>query len=176
MTNHALSFVAGVLLCLPVTSAIAQTVDRTDLSEPTPGEIAMAAECRDTHRRMRELDKLLDENRDDMNKLTVTISKSEKELDNLQEAFAQRSAKSQESEEAYQAALKAKKEYETAAAEHNKLIDRQDALGTKRTTLSDEFYVVNPNYVNKCSGTVFKAKSIILTCKDEKSVWCDLLK
>jgi septal ring factor EnvC (AmiA/AmiB activator) len=171
-----MKFVIGALLLLPAGTSFAQKVDREDLSEPTPGEIAMAAECRNTHRRMRQLDKLLNESRDELNALGVTISKSEKDLDNLKAAFEQRAAKSQESDEAYQAAVKAKKEYEDAAGEHNKLIDQQDALLLKRTTLTDEFYVVNPNYVAKCSGTVFKAKSIILTCKDERSEWCDLLK
>ena len=176
MTNHMARIVVGTVLCAASSGAFAQTVDRTDTSPATPGEIAMAAECRDLHRRMRELDGLLNENRDEMSKLTLTIKRSGQKLDELEKIFDQKSAKSQEGDDAYAAALKAKNEYESAATEHNKLIDQEEEIAKKRTGLSDEFFVVNPDYVRKCSGTVFKANSIILTCKDESSEWCDLLK
>lgn len=157
-------------------NAAAQQVDRNDRSQPSAGEIAMATECRDTYTRMRELEKLLDANRDENTALDIKVKKSGKTLDELQNLFEKKSAKSEESDEAYQVALAAKKDYEAAAAAHNILIDEQDKLAKKRTVLTDEFFVVNPNYVTKCSGTIFKALSVILTCKDEQSEWCDLLK
>ncbi len=177
MTDTIVRFLGGLLLISAMSSgAFAQQVDRNDLSQPSPGEIAMAAECRDTYTRMRALEKLLDANRDENTALDIKIKKSGKTLDELQHRFEKMSAKSQESDEAYETALAAKKDYEEAAVAHNKLIDEQDEIAKKRTVLSDEFFVVNPNYVTKCSGTIFKALSVILTCKDEKSEWCDLLK
>lgn len=155
---------------------MAQQVDRNDRSQPTAGEIAMATECRDTYTRMRALERLLDANRDEIAALDIKVKKSAKTLDELQNLFEKQSAKSQDSDEAYQAALQAKKDYEAAAVEHNKLVDEQDQVAKKRTVLTDEFFVVNPNYVTKCSGTIFKALSVILTCKDEQSEWCEKLK
>ena len=165
MTKYVIPIVTGIAMLTGADGGFAQTVDKTDLSQPTPGEIALATECRDTYGRMRELEKLLDANRDERAVLDIKIKKDAKTLDELQNLFEKHSAKSQESNEAYEAALKAKKEYEAAAAVHNKIIDEQDKIAKKRTALTDEFFVVNPNYVTKCSGTVFKALSVILTCK-----------
>lgn len=176
MNKYTVSVVAGMALFAAGGSAFAQTVNKSDRSQPTPGEIAMATECRDTYTRMRALEKLLDANRDEFSAVDVKIKQSSQKLDELQNIFEKLSALSQTNEEAYQAALKAKTEYEAAAAAHNVLVDEQDAIAAKRVSLSDEFYVVNPNYVGKCSGTIFKYFSVILTCKDEKSEWCDLLK
>ena len=176
MTKFVIPVVTGAFIFASTVNAVAQQVDRNDRSQPTSGEIAMATECRDTYTRMRELEKLLDANRDENAALDIKVKKSGKTLDELQNLFEKKSAKSQESDEAYQAALAAKRDYEAAAAAHNTLIDEQDQVAKKRTVLTDEFFVVNPNYVTKCSGTIFKALSVILTCKDEQSEWCDLLK
>lgn len=158
-----------------IDSAIAQQVDRNDLSQPSPGEIGLASECRDIYTKMRAVEKRIDAKNNDIGAMDTELSKIGQKLDELEAAFQAKSAKSQESTEAYQAALEAKKAYEEVAVEHNKLIDKQTALGNSRSTLYDEFYVLNPDYVRKCSGTIFKALSVILTCKDEKSDWCDLL-
>lgn len=176
MAKYVVSLVAGVIVLANAGGLVAQTVNRNDLSQPTAGEIAMAAECRDTYARMRELETLLDANRDKIAAMDIEVKKSGKTLDELQNLFEKKSAKSQTSDEAYKAALAAKRDYETAAIAHNKLIDEQDAVAKSRVSLTDEFFVVNPNYVGKCSGTIFKALSVILTCKDEKSEWCDRLK
>ncbi len=156
--------------------AAAQQVDRDDLSQPTPGEIAMAAECRDTYKRMRELEKILAANRDEIGAMQVNVNRSSQKLDELEAKFKTLANKSQKSKAAYKAALEAKAAYEQAAKGHNALIDKHNELTKKRIKFSDEYFVVNPNYVGKCSGTIFKALSVILTCKDEKSEWCDLLK
>ena len=179
MTNTWASLTAVLLFSAGVFGAGAaypQKVNRSDLSQPSPGEIVMAYECRNTYTRMRELEKLLNQNRQAFGALTVDVNKSGNRLDELEAMFTAKSAKSQVGNETYQAALKAKEDYEVAAKGHNALIDKQDALNVKRSKLSDEFFVLNPEYVGKCSGTIFKAKSIILTCKDEQSQWCDLLK
>ena len=176
MTKYVVSVATGIAMLIGSAVAAAQQVDKTDLSQPTAGEIAMATECRDTYARMRQLEKLLDANRDENVALDIKVKKSGKTLDELQNLFEKKSADSQKSEEAYQAALAAKKDYEAAAIVHNKLIDEQDQVAKKRTSLTDEYFIVNPNYVTKCSGTIFKALSVILTCKDEQSEWCDLLK
>lgn len=176
MTKYVIRLAAGVFVLAGATGAVAQSVNKHDLSQPTAGEIAMATECRDTYTRMRALEVLLDENRDEIAAMDIRVKKSAKTLDELQNLFEKKSAKSQTSDEAYKAALAAKREYEAAAVEHNKLIDEQDAVAKKRTVMTDEFFIVNPNYVTKCSGTIFKALSVILTCKDEQSEWCDRLK
>lgn len=176
MTKYVISVVAGGIMLAAAAGAVAQSVNRNDLSQPTAGEIAMATECRDTYSRMRALEVLLDANRDEIAAMDIQVKKSAKTLDELQNLFEKKSAKSQTSDEAYKAALDAKRKYEAAAIEHNKLIDGQDAVAKKRTSMTDEFFVVNPNYVTKCSGTIFKALSVILTCKDEQSEWCDRLK
>lgn len=176
MSKYVNSVVAGAFMLAGTGGAIAQTVNKKDLSQPTPGEIAMATECRDTYTRMRELEVLLDANRDEIAAFDIKVKKSGQKLDELQNLFEKKSAKSQSSDEAYKAALAAKRDYEAAAIVHNKLIDEQDQIAQKRTSLTDEFFIVNPNYVTKCSGTIFKALSVILTCKDEHSEWCDKLK
>jgi len=176
MMKYVFGVVVAVFLAAGSEDLAAQQVDRNDLSQPTAGEIAMAAECRDSYTRMRQLEKLLDKNRDAGHAVDIRIKKSGKTLDELKNIFEKKSAKSQQSEAAYQAALAAKEAYEKAAVDHNSIIDEQDQLVKQRSALSDEFFIVNPNYVTKCSGTIFKALSVILTCKDEKSEWCDLLK
>ena len=176
MIKYVINVVAGGFLLISTGQVLAQQVNRTDHSEPSPGEIAMAAECRDTYERMRALEKELDAHRDEVSAMDIDIKKSGQKLDELENLFKQKSAKSQESDEAYKAALEAKLEYETAASAHNLLIDKQDEMAKTRVGMTDEFFVVNPSYVTKCSGTIFKYKSIILTCKDEESEWCELLK
>ena len=45
-------------------------------------------------------------------------------------------------------------------------IDKQDALNEKRSKLSDEFFVLNPEYVGKCSGTTIKECKDFLTARN----------
>ena len=167
---------AAFALALTAASVNAQQVDRNDYSQPTPGEIAMAAECRDTYESMKAVEKKLKANRDEINIQQIKINKFDQQVEEAKADYERKAKDSGKSEKHYQEAIKAREAYEAKANEYNKLIDAEIALKEARTKLNDEFYVLNPNYVRKCSGTIFKALSVILACKDEQSEWCDLLK
>ena len=74
------------------------------------------------------------------------------------------------------AAVEAREHYKKMAGEHNALVDKQIALTAKHNGFADEFNVLNKKYFESCSGRKFNATAVILTCKDEASAWCELLR
>lgn len=144
--------------------------------DPSPAEVALATECRNAFDRMQDVKSSMQSDRDALNELSARMTETGGQVDAAEKSFDEKKVKSSESQQAYDAAVEAKLKYQKAAEEHNRLVDKQIAVTARHNALADEFNDLNGKYFKSCSGRKFNATAIILTCKDERSAWCDLLR
>lgn len=144
--------------------------------DPTPAEVALATQCRDAYDRMQDVKDKMSSVRDNLNELAAKMTETGGILDAAEKDFDTKAEKSSENEAAYKAAVEAREHYKAKATEHNALVDKQIAATAEHNRFADEFNDLNQKYFQSCSGRKFNSTAVILTCKDENSAWCLLLR
>ncbi len=169
---------AGLAVAAPL--ALGQAIQSPELDtstiDPTPAEVALATQCRNAYDKMVSIKEKMAEVRDELNELAAEMTETGGVLDAAEKDFDEKKEKSSQSTAAYDAAVKARDYYREKASEHNALVDKQIAATAMHNMHADEFNDLNKKYYDSCSGRKFNATAVILTCKDEVSAWCDLLR
>ncbi len=173
-------FLGTVLLLAGSQLAAAQAQEKPEVYhssiDPSPAEVALATECRNAFDRMQAVKDQMTGVRDELNDLSAKMTETGGRVDAAEKDFDGKKEKSSENQAAYDAAVKAREHYQKMAAEHNALVDKQIAATARHNGFADEFNDLNTKYFKSCSGRKFNATAVILTCKDEESPWCDLLR
>ena len=178
MIERFVAVLSGLVVAAPL--VMAQSIQKPELDsstiDPTPAEVALATQCRNAYDLMEAIKEKMSAERDELNDLAAKMTETGGELDAAEKDFDEKKEKSSQSQEAYDAAVKARDFYKEKAAEHNALVDKQIAATARHNGHADEFNDLNKKYYDSCSGRKFNATAVILTCKDEASAWCDLLR
>ena len=180
MSKLVFAFFLSVALIAASQTVGAQTAEKPEVVhstiDPTPAEIALATQCRDAYDRMDVVSVHMGTTREALNALTAKMTETGGVLDSAEKNFDEKKALSSASNEDYEAAVKAREHYKKVAGEHNALVDKQITQTARHNGFADEFNDLNGKYYHSCSGRKFNATAVILTCKDEESAWCELLR